>query len=78
MPQSAICARINRMSDTEDKSWGHKDCPGDLRYLDIESGDYVEGKCGCDCHVEKRQWYLSDFGPPPHQILWINENMDLD
>ena len=74
MPQSAICARINRSTESMIQGSDHLDCTGELRYLDIESGDYIEGKCGCDCHVEKRQWYLSDFGPPPHKIMWITEN----
>ena len=52
---------------------GFGDFAGDLRYLDIESGEYIEGRCECPCHVEKREWYLSDFGPPPHRTLWINE-----
>jgi hypothetical protein len=75
MPHSAVCARSNRMSGEDD---GHIDCAGSLRYLDAETGLYAEGRCECTCHVEKREWYLSDFGPPPHQILWIGTRQDLD
>jgi hypothetical protein len=72
MPQSALCARINRIPETDRQGAGHQDCAGDIRYLDIDSGDYIEAKCGCKCHVIKREWYLSDFGPGPHKTLWIN------
>jgi len=72
MPMSAVCGRISRMSDTERSGAVHGECDGSLRYLDPAIGDYIEGRCGCDCHVEKREWYLSDFGPGPHQILWVN------
>ena len=73
MPMSAVCGRISRMRETESSSAVHEECDGSLRYLDAASGNYVDEKCGCGCHVEKREWYLSDFGPGPHQILWIND-----
>ena len=76
MPQSAICARSNRMSGTAGEGDGHIDCTGSLRYLDSEAGQYVETGCECVCHLEKREWYLSDFGPPPHQILWVGRRPD--
>ena len=76
MTQSAICARINRLIGVNGQGSGHQDCIGDIRYLDVETGDYVEEKCGCECHVEKREWYLSDFGPPPHEILLINDRQE--
>ena len=72
MSLSAICARTNRISGIDGQGDGHLDCTKHLRYLDAENGDYVEDKCECACHVEKREWYLSDFGPGPHRILWIN------
>ena len=78
MPQSAICARSNRISGTTGEGDGHIDCTGSLRYLDAETGLYVEGRCEWTCHIEKREWYLSDFGPPPHQILWIDTRQDLE
>ena len=74
MPQSAVCARFNRLSDRIGQGSDHVDCTGNLRYLDPESGDYIEGNCECPCHIEKREWYLSDFGPPPHKILWIGQH----
>lgn len=51
---------------------GHLDCVKNLRYLDAVSEDYIEGECECSCHAEKREWYLSDFGPAPHKFLRIN------
>jgi hypothetical protein len=73
MSLSAICARANRISVMDGPDYGHLDCTIALRYLDAESGEYLEGACECACHVEKREWYLSDFGPGPHEILWIND-----
>jgi hypothetical protein len=61
------------MSEVGGQDKDHQECSGELRYLDAESGDYIEENCGCACHQEKREWYLSDFGPGPHQILWIND-----
>jgi hypothetical protein len=78
MPLSAICARTNSISGAEAQGYGHLDCTKNLRYLDTETGDYVEDKCECGCHVEKREWYLSDFGPGPHTTLWINNRADGD
>jgi len=72
MSHSAICARANRISGNDTQSGGHQDCTKFLRYLDAETGEYAEGKCECSCHVDKRVWYLSDFGPSPHKTLWIN------
>ena len=40
---------------------GHMDCLKALRYLDADSGNYVESTCECSCHEEKREWYLSDL-----------------
>ncbi|MEO1842584.1 MAG: hypothetical protein ABGY21_13900 [Pseudomonadota bacterium] len=62
MSLSAICARTNRISGIDEQGDGHLDWTKHLRYLDAENGDYVEDKCECACHVEKREWYLSDFG----------------
>ena len=73
MSLSALCARANRISAMDGQGDYHLDCTGALRYLDAESGEYLEGECECSCHVEKREWYLSDFGPGPHKILWIND-----
>lgn len=77
MSQSAICARLNRMSDRVGQGSGHLDCSGNIRYFEPETGDYVEDNCECSCHIEKREWYLSDFGPPPHKILWIDHQRTL-
>jgi hypothetical protein len=74
MPRSAICARGRQLSDSEFIDNGHLDCTGHLRYLDPERGAYVESICECSCHVDKREWYLSDFGPPPHKILWVGNH----
>ena len=74
MPQSAVCARFNRMTDRIGEGSGHLDCTGNIRYLEAETGNYVEENCQCFCHVEKREWYLSDFAPPPHKILWIGQH----
>jgi hypothetical protein len=73
MPMSAVCGRISRMPDGERSGAVHGECDGSLRVLDPSTGSYVDDNCGCDCHVEKREWYLSDFGPGPHKILWIND-----
>ena len=62
MPMSAVCGRINRMSDTERSDAVHGECDGSLRYIDPSTGSYVDDNCGCGCHAEKREWYLSDFG----------------
>ena len=74
MVQSAICARVNRMLDSVEPSFVHLDCTGSVRYLNPETSDYVESDCGCSCHTEKREWFLSDFGPPPHKTLWIGQH----
>jgi hypothetical protein len=73
MTLSAICARSNRISGRDGQGDGHLDCTTILRYLEEKSGEYIEGECACSCHVEKREWYLSDFGPGPHNILWISD-----
>jgi hypothetical protein len=73
MPMSAVCGRINRIPDIDASIATHGDCGGTLRYLDPKTGVYFDDRCACDCHVEKREWYLSDFGPGPHEILWISD-----
>lgn len=72
MPMSAVYGRIGRMSDAERPGAVHGECDGSLRYLDLSTGNYVDDNCGCGCHIKKREWYLPDFGPGPHKILWIN------
>jgi len=77
MPLSAVCARIGRLSDGDGQGDAvHGECDGTIRYLEHSTGSYVEGKCGCSCHIEKREWYLSDFGPGPHKILWVNDRSE--
>jgi hypothetical protein len=78
MSQSAICARMNHVYENDRQGSEHLDCAGNIRYLESETGDYVEDNCECFCHVEKREWYLSDFGPPPHKILWIGQHKVLE
>jgi len=64
MTLSGFCARSIRFATGEEAlDSPHVDCSGSWRYFDHDTGDYISGVCTWSCHVEKRKWYSSDFGP---------------